>query len=137
MTEKALITTALIYANGPLHLGHIVEQIQADIWVRNKKMQGVDCVFISGDDAHGTPIMLSAAKQNITPEEMIKTIHMEHKNDSKDFLISYDYYDSTHNEANKEIVYDIKNTVLLKTQINANQSIGNSNRSNPLHWELQ
>jgi methionyl-tRNA synthetase len=107
MTEKALITTALIYANGPLHLGHIVEQIQADIWVRNKRMQGVDCVFISGDDAHGTPIMLSAAKQNITPEEMIKTIHMEHKNDSKDFLISYDYYDSTHNETNKEIVYDI------------------------------
>ena len=107
--RKTLVTTALTYANGPLHLGHLVEQIQADIWVRVKRMNNQECIFISGDDAHGTPIMLSDAKQNITPLEMIKKIHQEHEKDSADFLVEFDNYDTTHNDVNKEIVYDIYN----------------------------
>ncbi|MEE3002898.1 MAG: methionine--tRNA ligase [Pseudomonadota bacterium] len=107
MAPKILVTTALVYANGPLHLGHLVEQIQADIWVRALRLGNTTCIFISGDDAHGTPIMLSADKLGISPEEMISKVHKQHEQDSRDFLVDYDYYDNTHNDVNKEIVYDV------------------------------
>ena len=99
-----LATMALPYANGALHLGHLVEAIQADIWVRFQRIQGHTCHFISGDDAHGTAIMLSAEKQGITPEEYIKTIHETRQKNYHDFHISLDYYGSTHTPENHALV---------------------------------
>jgi methionyl-tRNA synthetase len=103
------VTTALPYANGPLHLGHMVEYIQADIWVRLQKMLGNDCLFICGEDTHGTPIMISAQKQGITPEELIAKIQIEHEADFKDFYIEFDNYYTTHSPENKqlsELIYE-------------------------------
>lgn len=103
MSRKILVTTALPYANGPLHLGHMVEYIQADIWVRFQKMRGNDCLFVCGDDAHGTAIMISAEKQGISPEELIAKIAEEHSADMQDFFISFDEYHSTHSPENREL----------------------------------
>lgn len=100
---KMLVTSALAYANGPLHLGHMVEHIQADIWVRFQRMKGKDCIFISGEDAHGTPIMISAEKQGLTPEELIKKISEQHQADFKEFFISFDQYYTTHSPENREL----------------------------------
>lgn len=102
-----LVTTALPYANGPIHLGHMVEHIQADIWVRWQKLYGNDCIFICGDDAHGTAIMLSAEKQGITPEELIKRIHTEHTADFQDFAISFDNFYTTHSPENLKFSTEI------------------------------
>ena len=99
--KKLLVTTALTYANGALHLGHMVEQIQCDIWVRYNKLIGHHCTFIGGEDAHGTPIMLSAAKQNITPEQLIAKCYAEHFDDLTNFYINYDNFYTTHSEENK------------------------------------
>jgi methionyl-tRNA synthetase len=107
--KKMLVTTALPYANGPIHLGHLVEYIQADIWVRFQRLQGIDCLFIGGDDAHGTPIMISAEQQGVTPEELIKRIYKEHVEDLKQFYISFDHYYTTHspeNEALSTLIYN-------------------------------
>ena len=117
MTKTNIVTTALIYANGPLHLGHLVEQIQADIWVRNKRMNGEKCIFISGDDAHGTPIMISAQQKNITPENMIAEILQQHNQDSADFLIDYDYYHSSNCEDNITITHEIYNDLVVQDLI--------------------
>ncbi len=84
--NKILVTTALTYANGSIHLGHLVEYIQADIWVRFQKMCGRDCLFMGGDDAHGTPIMISAEKQGVSPEELVTKIYQEHREDLSAFL---------------------------------------------------
>lgn len=100
--KKMLITTALPYANGPTHLGHLVEHIQADIWVRFQRLQGNDCLFVCGDDAHGTPIMISAEQQGKPPEELIKAVHQERLADFANFLISFDEYYTTHSPENKE-----------------------------------
>lgn len=105
--KKILVTTALYYANGDLHLGHILEQIQADIWVRWQKLLGNKCLFISGDDAHGTPIMLKAKEQNISAEELIAKYYVSHTEDIKAFNIDFDNYYTTHSLENKEIVADI------------------------------
>lgn len=102
-----LVTTALPYANGAMHLGHLIEHIQADIWVRFQKLCGHECIFVCGDDAHGTPIMLSAQKQNISPEELIEGIHTERLKDFNDFLINFDNYHSTHSTENHELVTQI------------------------------
>lgn len=101
--KKMLVTTALPYANGPLHLGHLVEHIQADIWVRFHRLQGHDCIFICGDDAHGTPIMISAQKQGISPEELIKKVYQDHVADFTCFDISFDQYYTTHSPENKSL----------------------------------
>lgn len=105
--RKILVTTALPYANGSLHLGHLLEEIQADIWVRFQKMLGNECLFICGDDAHGTPIMLSAQRQNISPEELIKKFYDEHKKDFFDFHINFDNYYTTHSPENQKLVETI------------------------------
>ncbi len=105
--RKILVTTALPYANGSTHLGHMVEHIQADIWVRFQKMRGHDCLFICGDDAHGTPIMLKAEELGVSPEELIKSIHQERLNDFSDFFIKFDNYHTTHSEENKELTAEI------------------------------
>lgn len=102
--KKLLVTTALPYANGPIHLGHLLEQIQTDIWVRWQKLRGNDCIFISGDDAHGTPIMINAKNQGIDPEVLIANIKKQHENDFADFHIGFDNYYTTHSEENKELV---------------------------------
>lgn len=103
MNRKILATTALPYANGPLHLGHMVEHIQADIWVRMQKMRGHSCLFVCGEDAHGTAIMISAEKQGITPEELLAKVAQEHSADLNDFLIEFDQYHTTHSPENREL----------------------------------
>lgn len=100
--RKILVTSALPYANGAIHLGHMVEHIQTDIWVRFQKLRGHECYYCCADDTHGTPIMLAAQKQGITPEEMITKTHAEHLADFTGFGISYDNYYSTHSPENKQ-----------------------------------
>ena len=97
-----LVTSALPYANGPIHIGHLVEYIQTDIWARFQKMCGHDCIYLCADDAHGTPIMLRAQQEKITPEELISKVKLEHEKDFSDFLIEFDNYHSTHSEENKK-----------------------------------
>ncbi len=99
--RKILVTCALPYANGSIHLGHLVEHIQTDIWVRFQRMRGHECYFVCADDAHGTPIMLRAQKEGITPLELIEKIGVEHRRDFAGFNISYDNYYTTHSEENR------------------------------------
>ncbi|CAM4338636.1 methionine--tRNA ligase [Pseudoalteromonas ostreae] len=101
--RKILITSALPYANGPTHLGHLLEYIQTDIWSRFQKLQGHEAYYVCADDAHGTPIMLNAQKQGITPEEMVKNVSIERQRDFADFNIKFDNYHSTHSQENKEL----------------------------------
>ncbi|PZN77221.1 MAG: methionine--tRNA ligase [Candidatus Methylumidiphilus alinenensis] len=96
--RKILVTSALPYANGPIHLGHLVEYIQTDIWVRFQKMRGHECHYVCADDTHGTPIMLRAEKEGITPEELIARVHGEHYRDFRGFHVEFDNYDTTHSE---------------------------------------
>jgi methionyl-tRNA synthetase len=98
-----LVTSALPYANGPIHLGHLVEYIQTDIWVRFQKLRGHDCVYVCADDAHGTPIMLRAQQEGISPEQLIETVGQEHRADFEGFHIGFDNYHSTHSDENREL----------------------------------
>ncbi len=97
-----LVTSALPYANGSLHLGHMLEQVQTDIWVRFLKSRGHHCRYVCADDAHGTAIMLTAEKLGISPEQQIEQMHAEHARDSSDFLIGFDNFYSTHSEENRQ-----------------------------------
>ncbi|MFW2372781.1 MAG: methionine--tRNA ligase, partial [Gammaproteobacteria bacterium] len=108
-TRKILVTSALPYANGPIHLGHLVEYIQTDIWVRFQKMRGHECYYVCADDAHGTPIMLRARQDGIEPQELIDRMHAEHAGDFNDFLVNFDNYYTTHSDENKEIASTIYN----------------------------
>ncbi|AYB49405.1 methionine--tRNA ligase [Candidatus Williamhamiltonella defendens] len=120
MTEsikKILVTCALPYANGPIHLGHMLEHIQADIWVRYQRMRGHEVYFICADDAHGTAIMLKAEKSGIDPEKMIEEINQQHQNDFSGFLISYDHYYSTHSDENRELSVAIYQRLKAKGHI--------------------
>lgn len=103
MQRKILVTSALPYANGPIHLGHMVEYIQTDIWVRFHRMNGSQCYFVCADDAHGTPIMLRAWNDNITPEQLIDRYRKEHERDFADFSISFDNYYTTHSPENRAL----------------------------------
>ncbi|HDU8704111.1 TPA: methionine--tRNA ligase [Proteus mirabilis] len=103
VANKLLVTCALPYANGSIHLGHILEHIQADIWARYQRMRGKEVHFICADDAHGTPIMLKAQQLGITPEAMIEEMSKEHQQDFAGFNISYDNYHSTHSEENRQL----------------------------------
>ena len=105
--RKILVTSALPYANGPLHLGHLVEYIQTDIWVRFQKMRGHECWYVCADDTHGTPIMLRAQQEGITPEQLIARMSEEHQRDFADFGIGFDNYYSTHSGENRELVTEI------------------------------
>ncbi len=100
--RRILVTSALPYANGSLHLGHLLEHIQTDIWVRYQRLAGNECHYVCADDTHGTAIMLKAEEKGITPEELINNVHKEHHNDFIDFHISHDNYYSTHSEENRE-----------------------------------
>ena len=101
--RKMLVTSALPYANGPFHLGHFVEHIQTDIWVRTHRMMNIQCISICGDDAHGTPIMLKAEEQGITPEALTDEMRRNHEHDLQDFAIEYDYYYTTHSPENQAL----------------------------------
>ena len=98
-----LVTSALPYANGPIHIGHLVEYIQTDIWVRFQKLRGHDCLYVCADDAHGTPIMLRAEQEGLTPEELIERVGEQHRADFRDFHIGFDNYYSTHSPENREL----------------------------------
>ena len=119
--RKILVTSALPYANGSIHLGHLVEYIQTDIWVRFQKMQGHTVHYVCADDTHGTPIMLRAEKEGITPEALIDAVHKEHAADFKEFLVEFDNYYSTNSNENKvlsETIYkklDANNKIAKKT----------------------
>ena len=102
MTRKILVTSALPYANGSIHLGHMVEHIQTDVWVRFQKLRGHECYYCCADDTHGTPVMLAAQKQGIAPEDMIAKVREEHLADFTGFGIGYDNYYSTHSPENKQ-----------------------------------
>lgn len=101
--RKILVTSALPYANGSIHIGHLVEYIQTDIWVRFQKLCGNECHYMCADDNHGTPIMLKAQAEGITPEELINQIWEEHKQDFTDFSVEFDHYHQTHSDENREL----------------------------------
>jgi methionyl-tRNA synthetase len=107
MKKSSLVTNALPYANGPLHLGHLLGYIQADIWVRARRMHGVTTHFVCADDTHGTPIMLAAEKAGKTPEQFIAEIQAGHELDFKAFAVDFDHYDSTHSPGNRAITESI------------------------------
>ncbi len=107
--RKILVTSALPYANGEIHLGHLLEYIQTDIWVRFQKMMGNECHYVCADDAHGTPIMIKAQELGITPEALIASVSERHQADFKDFSIGFSQYHSTHSKENKVISADIYN----------------------------
>ena len=109
--RKILVTSALPYANGSIHLGHLVEYLQTDIWVRNQKMSGNTCYYICADDAHGTPIMLKAKELDVRPEELIQKTYQEHVKDFEDFGIKFDNYYTTHSEENREYSEFIYNSL--------------------------
>ena len=101
--RKIVVTSALPYANGDIHLGHLVEYIQTDFWVRFQKLRGNDCVYVCADDTHGTPIMIRARKEGVTPEELIARTHAIHLKDFTDFQIAFDNYYTTNSPENKEL----------------------------------
>ena len=103
MSRRILVTSALPYANGPIHLGHMVEHVQTDVWARFQRMRGHEVYFVCADDAHGTPIMLRAQNEGITPEELVSRIGTEHRADFADFLIGFDHYHVTHSEENRQL----------------------------------
>ncbi|ATM86498.1 methionine--tRNA ligase [Yersinia massiliensis] len=119
VAKKILVTCALPYANGSIHLGHMLEHIQADIWVRFQRMRGNQVHFICADDAHGTPIMLKAQQLGIEPEQMIAEMSQEHQQDFAGFAISYDNYHSTHSDENREL------SSLIYSRLKANGYIKN------------
>src|SRR5699024_4935062 len=100
--RNILVTSALPYANGPIHLGHILEHIQTVIWVRFQKMRGENCIYVCADDAHGAAIMLKAEEMQLSPEELIAQVKADHEKDFAAFHIHYDNYYTTHSEENRE-----------------------------------
>jgi len=103
MPRRILVTSALPYANGPTHLGHMTEAVQTDIWVRFMKLRGHDCLYVCADDTHGTPIMLKAESEGVTPEQLITQVGAERRRDFADFGIGFDNYHSTHSEENRRL----------------------------------
>ncbi len=115
--RQILVTSALPYANGAIHLGHLVEYIQTDIWVRFQKMRGHDCFYVCADDTHGTPVMLRAEAEGISPEQLIARVHGEHSRDFAGFNINFDNYYSTNSDENRHFAYHIYNTLKASGQI--------------------
>ncbi|MDB9864192.1 methionine--tRNA ligase [Candidatus Thioglobus sp.] len=119
--RRILVTSALPYANGEIHLGHLLEYIQTDIWVRFQKMQGNECHYVCADDAHGTPIMLKADEMGIDPEELIAGVSERHQADFSDFNVDFSQFHSTHSEENRhysELIYSrLKDSGFIKTRV--------------------
>ncbi|MCE5185690.1 MAG: methionine--tRNA ligase [Planctomycetaceae bacterium] len=125
MSRKLLVTSALPYANGPIHIGHLVEYLQTDIWVRFQKAMGRTCLYLCADDTHGTPVMIRARKEGITPDQLIARVHAEHLKDFTGFGIQFDNYYTTHSEENRllsEMIYaraKAKGSIVKKTVLQA------------------
>jgi len=109
--RRILVTSALPYANGPLHFGHILEAVQTDIWARYMRLAGHECVYVCADDTHGTPIMLKAQAEGMTPEELIAGVGAEHRATYAGFLVEHDYFHSTHSAENREMTDRIFGTL--------------------------
>lgn len=124
MSHPIIATSALIYANGPIHIGHMLEAIQTDIWVRHQKMQGRPCLYLCGSDAHGTPIMLNAEKKSMTPDAMVAHYHQEHKQNLEQFLIDIDCFHSTHSEENRLLSESIFRAAQDRGDIHIKEVIG-------------
>ncbi len=118
-TRQILVTSALPYANGPIHLGHLVEYIQTDIWVRFQRMRGHECWYVCADDTHGTPIMLRAEKEGIAPAELIRRVHGEHTRDFAGFHVAFDNYYSTHSDETRRHAERIYSALQQKDLIEA------------------
>ena len=103
MSRSILVTVALPYSNGELHLGHLMEHIQADIWVRHQRQLGNNCLHFCADDTHGAPVMIGAKKRGITPEALISEMQKKHMGDFKDFGIEFTHYSFTHSKENEEL----------------------------------
>ena len=120
MSKQLIITSALPYANGPLHFGHLLEHVQTDIWVRTNKLLKKECIYLCASDAHGTPIMMKAESENVKPEELVKIFTKEHEKTLKGFFINHDNYYTTHSEENKKyselIFLRSKENKLIKKQ---------------------
>jgi methionyl-tRNA synthetase len=121
MTRKLLVTYALPYANASIHIGHLVGFVQTDIWVRFQKAMGNECLFFCADDTHGTPVMISAKKQGITPEELIQKVHGEHLQDINDFQVEFDNYHTTHSDESRMLSETVYNRAVKKGSIVKNQ----------------
>jgi methionyl-tRNA synthetase len=121
MSRKIIVTSALPYANGPIHMGHLVEYLQTDIWVRFQKACGNQCLYFCADDTHGTPVMISARSEGIEPEQLIERVHAEHIRDFKNFHIEFDNYHSTHSEENRKFCELIFNRLVEKGSIVKNE----------------
>lgn len=119
--RRILVTSALPYANGAIHLGHLMEHIQTDIWVRFQRMRGHECIYVCADDTHGTTTMLSAEELGITPEALIKRVQAEHERDFADFQISHDNYYSTHSDENRDYSSSIYQRLVAAGQIESRQ----------------
>ena len=115
--RKILVSSALPYANGSIHMGHLVEYIQSDIWVRFQKLYGNKCIYVCAADAHGTPIMIKAREEQTTPEELVKRISKEQYKDLKDFNVEFDNFYTTHSSENTELVYRIYKVLLKEKHI--------------------
>ena len=107
MPRQILVTHALPYANGPLHLGHVIEAVQTDIWVRFQRLRGHDCLFVCAEDTHGTPIMIRAQQDGVTPEQLIAASAAEHQRDYQQLLIAHDQFHSTHSEENRQLCAEL------------------------------
>ena len=107
MPRKILVTSALPYANGSLHVGHIIEAVQTDIWVRFQKMRGHDCIYCCAEDTHGTPIMIRAQQDGITPQALIARSAEEHQRDYAGFLIGFDQFHSTDAPESRRFTYEL------------------------------
>jgi methionyl-tRNA synthetase len=101
MSRRILVTSALPYANGPLHFGHIIEAVQTDVWVRFQRLRGNECLYVCAEDTHGTPIMIKAQSEGLTPEALIARVAAEHRADYQGFLIGHDQFHSTHSAENR------------------------------------
>jgi methionyl-tRNA synthetase len=112
-----LVTSALPYANGAPHLGHMVEYVQTDMWVRYQRMRGHDCLYVCASDAHGTPIMLKARQEGVSPEELIARVSAEQRRDFADFDVSFDNFHTTHSDENREVTNDIYRRLLAAGHI--------------------
>ena len=118
-TRRILVTSALPNANGPIHLGHLMEHIQTDIWVRFQRMRGHECIYVCADDTHGTATMLRAEEMGVTPEELIRQVKAQHQSDFQDFAISHDSYYSTHSEENQAFSSEIYQRLAEAGQISS------------------
>ncbi|HVN99064.1 MAG TPA: methionine--tRNA ligase [Steroidobacteraceae bacterium] len=107
MTRRILVTHALPYANGSLHLGHVIEAVQTDIWVRFQRLRGHDCLFVCAEDSHGTPIMIRAQQERVPPEQLIAAMAAEHQRDYRELLVAHDHFHSTHSEENRRFTVEL------------------------------